>query len=405
MSHKRELVRNLASFGLVDLLSLLLPIVTMPILTRTLGASQYGDYLLLITVLYFGHTIVDYGTHFTAVRKIARFRDNIKEYKKIYCETQRLRFFLCFFYLFLFFTYYLFFKKESSISVSITLLGGTLYLLGYSLTATWFFQGMGRVDKLMKISLSVKLINFLVIVFFVRKPSDINLLVLSMSLPVFFGGLYLTLYSHKEFSLKLRFFGPIKKTLGEGRDVFLGVLAPNLYNSIPALFLGTVYASDKFASFAIASRLVSVVFTLQEVLVKAAYPIVSRVKESLVEKLVLANLLISFFPVLFIFLFGEWGVGFFLGSGFGEVNEYLMMLSFGIVFVGLSNSISRGYLLPNGFDRLYRNISIRVSLFSFFVCAISIYFWGMLGGAISISIARGLFFLDYLYCYFKVREK
>lgn len=72
MSKLKEIAKNFIGFGVIDLIGLVIPIVTMPLLTRTLGATSYGIYLLILTVLYFGHTIIDYGTHYTSVRELSK---------------------------------------------------------------------------------------------------------------------------------------------------------------------------------------------------------------------------------------------------------------------------------------------------------------------------------------------
>ncbi|WP_162674492.1 oligosaccharide flippase family protein [Vibrio variabilis] len=91
MSKLKAVLSNLFSFGVIDFLGLIMPIIVMPILTRTLGENGYGNYLLVLTILYFGHTIIDYGTQYTAVRKVANHQGDIDKQKLIYGQTQGLR--------------------------------------------------------------------------------------------------------------------------------------------------------------------------------------------------------------------------------------------------------------------------------------------------------------------------
>lgn len=99
MNNKKEIINNLLSFAIIDALNLLIPIITMPILTRALGSSSYGDYMLLITILTFGHTIIDYGVQFTGVRDLSRNRNNQSIYSSIYLENQVIRFIFLFLYI------------------------------------------------------------------------------------------------------------------------------------------------------------------------------------------------------------------------------------------------------------------------------------------------------------------
>ncbi|QIR06487.1 oligosaccharide flippase family protein [Salinivibrio costicola] len=397
MSNKKELVKNLISFGAIDLLGLLIPIITMPILTRALGPSQYGELLLLLTMLYFGHTIIDYGTQFTAVRKLARARGQNNSVNSIYSDTQSLRIILCALYLTGISLYCLFLSLDNMLNY--VLAAGSFYLIGYTLTSAWFFQGIGSVEQLMKVSLTAKSINLIVIVFFVSEPKDLNIAIAATCLPMFFSGIFLAAYAHQRYKLSLPKFNNLSISLREGGNVFLGLLAPNLYNAIPTIALGTIFPASEFANFAIASRLASVIVTIQEVLAKSVYPILARVKESQVNKLLLANGLVSLVPIIVLYFLGEWILNTFLGRGFEGVNKYLVIFSIGVLFIGLSNAFSKGYFLPNGLDNVYRDVSLRISLISAILCACSIYQFGLLGAAISILLARFLFFADYLIAY------
>lgn len=104
-------------------------------------------------------------------------------------------------------------------------------------------------------------------------------------------------------------------------------------------------------------------------------------------------------PIIFIFLFGEYVLGVFLGKEFSSANEYLIILIVGVLFVGVANSYSQGYFLPKGLDKLYRNISLRVSLISGGLALVLITHYGLIGGALSITTARFLFFMDYYVSY------
>ncbi len=401
MNYKNEITKNLLSFGAIDILGLLIPIITMPILTRALGPSQYGVYMLLLTILNFGHTIIDYGTQFTAVRILANNRDSPKEIAKIYQETQGLR-------LFLWFIYSLFSILYTNIMIAndlalYMLFAAFTYLLGYTLTPLWFYQGIGAVDRLMKVSLVIKLLNFSVILVFVNSPSDFKYILASLCIPMLMGGIYLSYIASKKYNVGPPTFSKLKSSLYDGRDVFIGLLAPNFYNAIPTIALGSMYPPAEFVNFAIASKLSSVVVTIQGVVAKALYPIISRIKESQVNKLLIINGAVSLIPMAVLFIFGDFILFVFLGEDFSGVNQYLVIFTVGVLFIGLSSAISKGFLLPHGYDSIYRNVSLRVSFISAIICVFGIYFWGLIGGTVAITLARVLFFIDYFACYSRLK--
>lgn len=403
MSHKREIIKNIFSFGSIDILGLLIPIVTMPILTRGLGPSQYGIYMLLLTIFYFGHTIIDYGTQFTSVRTLAKQRDNPEEIRRIYQDTQGLRLFLCLLYAIGAISYSLFLSFDNA--VLYTVLGSLTYLLGYALTPLWFYQGIGAVDNAMKVSLAIKVVNLLVIIFMVSSPDDFDIVMASLCIPMLCGGIYLSYFASIKYHVASPTFSRLGKSLHDGRDVFIGLLAPNFYNAIPTIALGSMYPPAEFANFAIATRLVSVIITVQNVIAKAVYPVVAMLKSNQVNKLLAVNMILSIIPSVLIYCYGENVLSVFLGNDYTGVNSYLIILCIGVIFVGLSNAIGQGYFLPKGYDKLYRDISLKVSFFSLLVTIFLIYKLGIIGGAVATTSARIIFFAFYLSEYIKLSYK
>ncbi|MEC6815435.1 oligosaccharide flippase family protein [Photobacterium toruni] len=402
-NHKiKEMFSNFVSFGVIELFGMLIPIITLPILTRTLGPSSYGSFLLILSIFYFGNTIIDYGTNYTSVRKLSKNKANLNKVKKIFKDTQSLRLVLAFIYFICCIIYAGFFLSHNLFVIFC--ISSFLYFIGYALTPIWYYQALGRMGIVTKISLIVKCVNLVVILFFIKNEKDLYIALLSSSFPMFISGLYFLYLSKKE-ELSIKVSINIWRALKSGFHVFVGLLAPNLYNSIPTIVLGTSYPPEQFAQFAIASRLCSVVISLQNILAKAVYPVISRMKEIQISKLIYANLSVSIPPLLFLYFFGTYALRYFLGKDFDDVNQYLVILIIGVVFVGLANSFSQGFFLPKGLDRIYRNISLRVSFLSAGLAFLLISHYGLMGGALSITVARILFFVDYIYHYKKITLK
>lgn len=399
MSNKKEIFKNFFSFGVIDFLGLLVPILTMPILTRTLGAEGYGVYLLILSILFFGHTIVDYGTQFTSVREVANAKTEEKKLQQIFIDTQSVRLILSIVYSILCIVYSYLFLDESLFPFIVTT--APIYLIGYALTPVWFYQGLSQMLLVTKVSFVVRLANVFIILCFVREVSDLQLALLSISLPMMLGGIFLTYDCKNNRNLNVYIHFNIVAKLKSGVHVFIGLLAPNFYNSMPTIFLGTTYPPEQFAKFAVASRLCQVVVTLQNVLSKALFPILARMRSSKVNGMIMANILVSLPPLIVISFFGEYILGVFLGSEFSTSNQYLIILTVGVFFIGLANAFSQGFFLPNGLDSMFRNISLRVSFVSGLLAVILVDQFGLLGGAFAITVARLLFFVDYSVTYYK----
>ncbi|HHJ1311364.1 TPA: lipopolysaccharide biosynthesis protein, partial [Proteus mirabilis] len=214
-------------------------------------------------------------------------------------------------------------------------------------------------------------------------------------------------YLNIKLKFKLKFIFRAKniyRYIIKGKNVFLGILSPNLYNSLPIIILGSISTPSEFSKFAIATRIIGLITSFQDIFARSVFPILSREKKNHIITLLKINSLFSVLAVVFILCFGEYFLYLFLGKDYAN-NIYLNILSISIIFIGFMNSFSDGFFLPKKYDLIYRNISIRISLISCTISFILILKFGILGGCIGITTARMLFSIDYFRTYYNLSKK
>ena len=393
--NKKELLSNVLSLGAIDFLGMLIPIITMPIITRAIGLELYGQYLLFVTMLTFGHTIIDYGVQYSGVRVAAKNRANKLSLETAYADYQGLRFVLSGVF-FLFSSLYVV-NVFNSIWYLIPLF---LYILGYLLTSAWFFQGAALTKYLSIASISNKILLLIAIVVFIKSKDDFFLLVLFTTIPIFITSILLLFFLRSRYQIKLFSLNNIKRTVNDGLSVFIGLLAPNLYNAIPLMLLGNYADKLEFANFAISLKVCGVIFMLQNVVAKSIYPITSRNKNGFKPTLFL-NLLIVIPCVLILFFFGSDLIKVILGVSL-ESDIYIKVISTSLIFVAISNSFSVGYFLPNNLDVEYRNIAIKTSILSAVIVFFLIYKFSVIGCALGLLTARAILFFNYTLSYKRI---
>ncbi|OTA14791.1 translocase [Xenorhabdus vietnamensis] len=402
MNKKKEILRNILTLSTVHVLGLIIPIITMPILSRAMGADIYGKYLLFLTIIVFGHTIIDYGAQYTGVRDISKNKNNKNRINIIYTKNQSVRFLLSIIYSLLAVIYSYCFLE--TILTKWLIYYAVPYFLGYVLVCFWFFQGLSKSQYILYISLFGKIVNLLVILLFINNQNYIELVMLSTCYPMLLCGLvvFFTLYSKKKYSI-LKIKG-LKKQLKDGYNIFIGILAPNFYNAIPTIYLSSTSSPLEFAKYIVAIKLCGIITSFQDVLSKAIYPILAREEKNHLYKILWINIIIAAPIILIIIFLGKGIINLFLGSQYND-NIYIYLISISILFVGMANAYSQGYFIPKKLDKEYRNISLRISIISSLLTIILIYFLGLIGGAISLTIARTLFYIDYKITYDKIEKR
>ncbi|MGR5066498.1 lipopolysaccharide biosynthesis protein [Photobacterium sp. DNB22_13_2] len=390
----KQLLSNILSFGSSDIITMLIPIITMPILTRTIGTSGYGIYIFYSTVIIFGHTIIDFSSNLVGVRDISQSDQKKQSINAIYNQYQLIRLILLMLYL-IAISFALKLMDYEEVNNVITF--SSIYLLGYYILSPWFLHATGKAKYYAVTTVLSKLCFLVVVVLFVRSPDDLHLLFISSSLPFLILSCVVLFKIKKKYKLSfIRLtFKDTKDKFIEGNSTFIGILAPNLYNNIPILILGSIIPQSSFALFGVANRLSALALTAQNVITKAAYPLIFKQNKSQLKNLIISNLSICTVFTTVILLFGEKIIDIFLGSHFTDSYFYLLILLPSIFFAGIANSIVYGHLLPNKKDKAYRKISISTSLISAVVGIILIYNYQATGVALLILFARGLLALGF----------
>lgn len=395
-SSKKEFWSNIFSLGSMDVISLILPIILMPWLTRALGIELYGQFILFITILVFGHTIIDYGVQYTGVRDASRERSSLCRLRLFYLRYQGIRFVLAIVYVVSILVLLNVGYKESHTEPFI--ISSVVYVMGYALNSSWFLRAKGEAKSILIASLSTKLCYAISILILVHDKSDFVLLIYLFGLSSLINGCFTFISANSKYWNGLAVFRFVHQDLKSGFPVFIGLFSPNLYNNIPLIVTGTVFPAKEFAFFAVCNRVCGIVYTLQNVLSKSLYPILVRDKYFNFKVVISFYLLITVPPFVILSFAGDTLVLFFLDIEL-ESNFYFLLISLSVIFVSISNAVATGFLLPNGFDEEYRNTALRVSFLSMLFSIYFISYFGVAGAAISLLFARMMLMLDYCVVY------
>ncbi|WP_462177890.1 lipopolysaccharide biosynthesis protein [Pseudoalteromonas gelatinilytica] len=391
MSIKKQLLSNLFGIGLIDGLNLLIPLLSIPILSRVLGPEQYGVYLLIMTIVMFGYTFVDYSSNYVGVRQLSQAESKAEKGTIFVNHFAYRLIFLVLYIVCAYFAALVMYPPETSILV---LTIGLPFLMGYMLTNTWFYIGTSNTLWLAILSAASKVVHLLIILLLVKGPNDLATALHSMSLPTLLAGLLLSTiivrqYIHFPINWQQIKQGCINE-IKSGANVFTGLLAPNLYNALPIIVLAAFYSKLDYALLASAIKVVGVIFIVQNVFAKAVFPILSKAGtgDGNLTKVLQANLLVTTVMTAILFVQGEWLVTTFLGNQYAGSYQYLIVLALSSVFVGVANTYGQGFLLANGFDKDYRKITVYSSIISCIIMCMSVYLMDLFGFVIAILIAR-----------------
>ena len=83
----KTLIENFASLSALQVVTLILPLITLPYVLRVMGKSGYGVYVMAITMMDYFVTITDFGFAVLAPRDVALTRDDKDARNKVYSQV------------------------------------------------------------------------------------------------------------------------------------------------------------------------------------------------------------------------------------------------------------------------------------------------------------------------------
>lgn len=393
ITKKPNIIGNLLYQISYELFAMLLPLFTAPFISRMLGADMLGVYSYSRTLaVYFGLFgmlgVKNYGN-----REISMHRDS-KDLNGWFWSIYWIQFFASLLMLTVYVAYTCFAVRENRV----ILVAQSILILDSMLDISWFLFGMEQFKKTTTCSMIVKILTTVAVFGLVRKPGDLLIYCLIMSVGTFINQALLWFYARKSIGNPVfdgkRIQGHIKPML----ILFIPVVAVSLYTMMDKLMLGTMSNNGQLGFYEASERIIlcasSVITAFGTVMMPRMTKLFSdgdiRESRRYMKLSVEAIMALSFAIALGIASVSRIFAPVFWGEEFAPCAYILSALALSIPFSGFANVIRMQYLIPNGMNAAYI-ISVIVGAFSnLIVNFLMISRYGALGAAIGTVIAEGV---------------
>lgn len=369
---------------------LILPFITIPIVSQALGPEGLGIYnytnsIAQYFVLFAGLGIGVYGN-----RQIAINRDNQTKLSQTFWELFSLSSFftvisLCgYFILISFFDGRVFFYYQS------------LIIIGAFFDISWFFMGVEDFKKISLSSLVTQLISFILIVKYVNDGNDLGVYILIQSANILFSQLIMWSYLSKYIKItKIS----LKKTIRHFMPslyYFMPKVAIVLYTNLNKTLLGVMDTKESVGYYSntmmLNGILVTLITTLDLVLLPKMSNLYSKGQENKIVSILSKSIYLQLFftiPMMFgIILVSSEIVPWFFGDSFLLLSKTIPIISPLIVIIPLGMAIGRQYLVPMNKIKTY-NLAVFVgAAISILLNLILIPFIGLFGAIVATLAAE-----------------
>lgn len=383
-----RLLGNFIWLSLLQVAGFVFPLLTVPYLANVIGVDYFGEISFATALMAYFQTLVDYGFVFSAVRDIARCREDKEKVAHIYSKVMLARFFLVIVAFILLSIAILAVPKLYEMRWVLWI--SYLLVIGHAMFPEWMFQALEKMKYITIFNVAIKLVFTFAIFAFIRTPGDYLLQPLLTALAYILSGIGAMWVIHS-WGIKIRAVPvvEIKGSLKGNFDLFLNQLVPNLYNSASSLILGFMHGNAANGVYGAANRFNLAAGSFFGIVSRTFYPFLSRRmdKHTAYRKM---NLTFAILIGGGLFAVAPWLVYRFFPSSFDGTVTTIQILAVSLVFLALNNIYGTNYLILKGHERLMRQITLYSSLAGLCFAIPAIHFWSYIGVALTVTFARGV---------------
>jgi O-antigen/teichoic acid export membrane protein len=373
----------------------IIPLLTFPYLTRTLGVEQFGAYALALAVASYLALFVDWGFAFTAPSQVARERHLPNRLNEIFWSVLFARVGLGAGVLTILYVVIATVPPLQTLWLPLACASGLV--LASMLTVSWCLQGLERMSKFALAAVIGKAMTIPATFFLVQDPEDAWIALLIQSGGSAIGGVLSI-----SFVLRLRIIGvpvigmrAILDQIRQATPLFLSSVAVNIYTSSNTIVLGLLQGPASVGLYAPADRLRMVAQAIIPPISQAVYPRVSRMFVEdrdkgleLSQHVLLLLGAITLVASAALFLAAEPLVILIAGPMFAGAVPVLRWLAPIPFIVSINTVLGMQMMLPLGLNRPFSRVLIRAAAVDLVLIVPLTWYFGAEGAAMSVLAAE-----------------
>ncbi|WPR71639.1 oligosaccharide flippase family protein [Flavobacterium sp. NG2] len=400
--------QNLISLFTVKGLELALTLGLIPYLIFKVGVENYGKYAFAMAMVLFFVNFLNYGFDLSAVRELAKNKNNLEKVEQLFNEVFSVKLFLIGIAYCIIFILVLFIPRFEE-ARNLFLLA-SLLLIGDLFSLRWFFLGLEKMKFITLISFLSTLIYVGLVIVFIKHKEDFIWIPVAEAIGLFVVSGLSFVGVLKQFKIKVQLlsFREIGVYLKSHFNSYINLLLPSTTGVIMVFLVGLFGLPNTVALMQIGVKFTSAFSTVNTILTTVFYPMVNREQRNIkASRMVLLGIGFCLSLVMFFgspFLIAHWlklkSVTDFENTIY--IIKYLSPIPF---LMGAISGYGVNGLLVYFEDQLYSWITIVATLFMIVLGCVLIPVLTIIGGAIAFVSGRLLYaLLSYYFFKLKVSE-
>lgn len=384
--------KNLAYNIVYQILVVILPLITAPYISRSLGATAVGVYSYTNSVAYYFLLFAMLGISNHGNRCVAAVRDNKEKLNRTFTNIYTLQLINFLIAIFLYVLYCTYIVQDNKLIAFLQL----LYVTSGLFDVSWLFFGLEQFKITVTRNILIKLFTVICMFIFVHHPDDLWKYTLIMSAGTLLSQLYLWKFVRKNIQFCKAKLKEILENFKPVLILFIPVLAYSIYRVMDKIMLGNMSTYEQVGFYNNAEKIVNIPMGIITALGTVMLPRMSNIiakgeKEKSKQYIRLSMKLVTLISSAI--AFGLMGVSnvlapVFFGQEFIACSTIIELLSVTVFFISWANVIRTQYLVPKHYDKVYLISTIAGALVNLIINALLIPQYGANGAAIGTIFAE-----------------
>ena len=376
-----------------QILILIIPLITAPYISRTIGPESIGIQTLTFNVSNYFVIFSMLGLAKYGNRCVSEIKDDKNALNEVFSELLFIHICLAFVAT----AFYLSYAFLLGGALKVYYLISGIYLIGTFFDINWLFFGLEEFKITVIRNLFVKIVSTILIFVFIKSQADLWIYILILASSQLLSYTFLWPYlrgrvSFKKISLRLAF----KKHIKGLAILSIPIIAVSLYTSMDKIMIGTIYSETELGFYESSEKIIVLIMAIITSLGTVVMPRISYLSNKNDDADLIKTIDNSNYFNCFITCGCMFGIAsiakdfipFFYGEDFFGSVVILEMLSTVIIFSSLSDISRNMYLIPKKKDNVYVIAVCSGAIINFILNFILIREYGGRGAAVATICAE-----------------
>ncbi len=401
---KGKTLSNFLSLSILQIGNYVLPMITLPIISRIIGPDKYGAVNYAFAFVGYFIMLVNAGFDLYGTRQIIGFKGDKQKISELFSRITFSKLFICVIstIIFLFCLFSIQQLREEKLLAIFTY----LMCIGWIINPSWLYNGMQESRRYAVFSFVSKLLFSVAVVLMVREKSDYIYHPLITSLAHILVSGISFYYAIKKYQLKLHWirFKKVLGTLNENKSLSLIWWITNQASSTGIVIAGFLLSSAEVGYYSAALRMIIIIQSIVsmplntvlfpyigEAFARSYTDGIDRIHRSfpyliLVAIIITAGTMIIAGPLIHIFF----------GAAFDQASSILRVLAVALFFSTVNAALGQQVLLNLKKDTAQIIFITSGFVLNIILLLVCISGYGVTGAAIAWPVAEMMIFIGYL---------